>query len=231
MLSGKSGFSKFKLYTLPLPIYRECKMKMVLFQISIIALFSFFLNGCNAAIDPDLVGDTDCKPPCWEGIMPGITNKETAVQILQALSSQGEGQLTIYPDHLGWNRTAERSHTIFLFNNIVELIRLNKIENSSMRSLIDQFGEPHGLMSVASTPSVIEVYYPIYGLAFNLLAEERYVDSQRMTVVSPNAKITRAFFLAPSELSLHFNIVHSNDLSFGDYEYLYWEWKGYGSYP
>ncbi len=99
------------------------------------------------ATNPGLAYGTPCKPPCWQGLIPGETTREETVRVLQELRTSGgadeiadyfgppDGTLTVF-------RHTEILADIYFENGIIESIDGRIQFDYTVRDLIGVVGPP-----------------------------------------------------------------------------------------
>jgi len=187
---------------------------------------------------PFLIGDEDCRPPCWMGIIPGETLYDEAISIVEKLPFVNDrGFMRVSEDYqyIGWSNGEVRSVSIYLSNNIVEFINIG-LEGINLGSVVALFGEPAGYAYSTDSYSCegysISLFYPNLGVVFP--ATQRLSGS-----VSKSMIVHSAFFLSPMGAdefpSFYFDkldtILYRRRSAPVFSEISYDEWEGFGRYP
>jgi hypothetical protein len=182
--------------------------------------------GCsNQKTDLLLEGDSECSPPCWISIMPGVTTISEADNIilnLEGKQSYSSGENDIFVDYAG-KRIHVYSNNV---NHIVEGIDFDLVD-IPLEQLIDKFGEPEYLSTMLDQSCVFIIYYPDKGIHFMGQCKASLVENG--WEISASSKVTRAFFTKPG-LEMEELLV----LFFGETSTEMMDaiivWKGYGIY-
>jgi hypothetical protein len=229
------------------------KIQIYLFLISTVVLILF---GCSPQTTepkqpwepqlithPSLLGSENCRPPCWEGIIPDETSYEEALSIVDnLLTSNTEGSFKVGyyvgGKYIHWyggiKGTSQENHVgIFFQHNLVSIMRLDFHEtgNIDLGSLINHFGTPHGYdYGYDRNVFCVDTYFPNHGL----VAESVKITGRKEVeeTISEDMEITKVFFLAPDDPGI-FNIKsfeyrnsHLNTASLQVPEY--YSWEGFG---
>jgi hypothetical protein len=176
-----------------------------------------------------LIGTEDCLPPCWEGIIPGETTFEEALDFVRDLEFVGdEGNLDYDFDktYILWYRGDSNSVGIRFHENKVIYIRLDFV-GIDLGSVVNHFGEPAGYrFGMDDGLYYAYVFYPNLGIVF-----DSYHDSAR---ISKNMLVSKAYFLYPADEEyfptiyyLNRKLVHPRLQEPSDY----YQWEGFGVYP
>jgi hypothetical protein len=172
-----------------------------------------------------------CKPPCWQNIIPGVTNIEEAVSILE--STPGVTVKLKSKDGVDWefNQNRNQGGTIKMSaDNIVNTIWLySPLEGKALldlESIVMSYNNPEYVKPYDCREGKCSamLVYPDLGMLLDV-----YVDNTG-TVESPNINmmptttVRRVYFI---EQGLdNFEAIPD----FQEY-YLLMRWHGYGEYP
>lgn len=170
--------------------------------------------------------DPACDPPCWEGIIPGVTTKDDAMAILRQNELVLPNSIELYNEHekeavqFKWtNRLHGMGFIMFDDQEKVWEITLPVFMTMSLDTAFKRYGEPDSISIIDyNNKRIVEFYYPDQGIGFTI---SLYSDSQ----IKPTSVLTLIFYFDPN---------NKNDLkchSFGCTA-LHGElipWKGYGS--
>ncbi len=99
-------------------------------------------------IDTGLAYGIPCKPPCWQGLVPGKTTHQEAVKILEEFVANGElDHITDYPTGIHAFVTSNNSDVVFVSfeDDVLRSIEGNVNFYYPLKSLIEQFNPPEGL--------------------------------------------------------------------------------------
>ncbi len=107
-------------------------------------------------IEPGLAYGIPCKPPCWQGLIPGQSTRQEAAQAIEQLQAEG------WADHIVDGSSAFGGYSIspspFTSHGTIHVTIENnvvtKIHSTTLlfyypiESMVDQFGAPEGLYLV-----------------------------------------------------------------------------------
>lgn len=185
----------------------------------------------------DLVGDTSCSWPCWQGITPGVTKSSDALQLLQVspLVSKSTVQSEELRPGIGtaqwyWEiGNSQFEGDMEWRDGIVRRIGLDAYHIFSIGEMIRRFGSPEKI-EVIDCSQVVEApqqwcavfYYTRMGFGFDAQWErpENADDIQ----LSPSDPIRSVSLFEPSTIEEFFSY---NGLDPQDYDLR--DWKGYGN--
>lgn len=187
----------------------------------------------ESVTDRSLFTGRPCAPPCWQGIIPGETTAEEALQILQSspyvkkrsveeTGSRALGGIWVY-----W-KASSGGVVIGLRDGLVHEIALNTPYRLTLGEVVEEFGPPEALVLYqAGLPEHprwgISIYYPATGMEFAV----EPAGSFRAPSLSPQNKQNGVRFVAPRS-SLEGLLAEL----YAPYEEVYLEhsrpWRGYG---
>ena len=181
--------------------------------------------------DRSLVTDIPCSAPCWQGIIPGVTTRQEALEILQTNTyiqsgsgkSKGNDELGGYtwkwrvpglgkwlPPSIEWQ------------NNVVQEIKLGLTFDFTVQAAIQKFGLPEAIsISRGGTPEhwywIVRFFYPQKGMDLSAYTSE-YENE-----IYPSTEIGVVTLYAPTNLELRLKILYDEVL------YKTYSWRGYGN--
>jgi len=138
----------------------------------------------NALTDRSIITGDPCRPPCWQGIEPGITSGEQALNILGDLFIVDPGSIkpngtlessgVLWDYRLGGKRRDAGMHWT---SGVVQEIRLGINFDLTVEEVIDHFGTPENVRVAGDgTPEfwywLIILYYPEQGVEWIAYTEE-----------------------------------------------------------
>ena len=183
--------------------------------------------GCSSQkIDPLLEGNSECSPPCWVSITPGLTTKSEADDIaikLEGKQNYSSGENDIYVEYAG--------KQIHIYSNDADKI-VTEIDSdlvgTSLEQLISKFGNPEYLSIMLDQGCVFIIYYPDKGVNFLGQCKKAGLAENGWTV-SPSSTVTRAFFTRPGLKITDLLILFFDETSKEMMDAINL-WKGYGTY-
>jgi hypothetical protein len=180
---------------------------------------------------PFLIGTEECRPPCWEGIIPGETTYEEALDFLrdsEFVSNEGWIEIKHEKPSLHWLRGDGNGAYIDFYENKAVIIEfLDRERFYDLGSMANHFGEPDGY-TVGFDQGIyaIKVFYPDIGLVF--VAYQEWGDP-----ISQDMPVVRYYFLSPED-PVNFPSIFHNYLKLSRpsiHEKQYIKWEGYGIVP
>ena len=182
---------------------------------------------------PFLIGTEECRPPCWEGIIPGETTFEEALDFLrdsEFVSDEGWIEIKYEKPSLHWYRGDGVGATIRFYENKVILIGFwfnygKRIFD--LGSMVNHFGEPDGYtVGFDEGFYAITVFYPDIGLV--IVAFQDWGDP-----ISQDMPVAKFYFLSPED-PVNFPSIFHHYLKLSNpriREQQYINWAGYGIVP
>ena len=183
--------------------------------------------------DTWLIGTEDCRPPCWNGIIPGETTFDEALNVIQSfgfINKKGEIRMGEDESYISWYRGDGKNAYIKFFENKVILMHFFML-SGDLGSVVDHFGEPDGYTVIFDDPGIfIEVFYPNYGLVFEIgLGME--------DLISQDKRVKYFWILSPEDPEYFYssylhnkNIIYDRGPGFIERQ-IYYEWEGFGVDP
>jgi hypothetical protein len=181
------------------------------FKLIIVMLILLLISACQPKqVDEYIRGTDSCSPPCWQGILPGVTTKLEAIETVMQLESDGGGNWNELPEDIRW-RDYNRERPIYLHikNDLVQYIRL-EVDSITLQYVIDNYGDPDSF-SLDQCPDClgysVSLNYPNLGLIF--LAESRRMsETKRLFMdgyeITPEMNVNLVYFFSPSDISAMF---------------------------
>jgi hypothetical protein len=129
--------------------------------------------GCSNHLVLDDIFQSDCDPPCWRGIVPGVTTRE---EVKEILGEQPEGEDPSFPVLRWGNRCVKGggvSQVKILFDqaNVVASVTLAETDpRYTFGDVVSEHGPPSSVMMNECSPdSMLGYIYLVYhqdGVAF-----------------------------------------------------------------
>jgi hypothetical protein len=184
----------------------------------------------ESVTDRSLFTGRPCAPPCWQGIIPGETTAEEALQILQSSpyvkkSIETTGSYTLGAIWAYW-KISSGGVSLGLRDGLVHEISLNTPYRLTLGEAVEKFGMPEALMvNSAGIPEdpwwMIHIYYPAIGMKFRV--DKQFEDPS----LEPSTKISGVTFVAPQS-SLGGLLAELYETYREDYLEHTRPWRGYG---
>jgi len=185
----------------------------------------------------NLFGDSSCAWPCWQGIIPGVTTRDEALQILNNSPiiveiSTRSNELAAGFDSINWKWVLDDSETTGLArsqNGIVYEIQLKTNQSISIGEIINRFGPPEKINIIDCT-EVPEgefrywcgiLYYTKKGFSFHSSWAGTW-DEQDLKI-NPSDPIEIIALIKPSTIE-EWALFNGLDISSFNLR----DWEGYG---
>ena len=183
--------------------------------------------------DRSLFTGSPCAPPCWQGIVPGETTAEEAMQIVQSSpyvkrkSIERTGSYTLGAIWAYW-KINSGGVSIGLRDGLVHEISLNTPYRLTLEEVVEEFGVPEALVLYqAGLPEHLQwgitIYYPATGMEFSMGTAGPFRDPS----IKPSMQVGGVRFVTPQS-SLEGLLAEL----YAPYEEDYLEhsrrWRGYG---
>jgi hypothetical protein len=186
-----------------------------------------------------------CKPPCWNGITPGETNKEELLLTLQENPIVESDTVfvhgtswKIFNESIEFSLTSNEQVEIYLVDDIVVLINLLNIRGITFQEAINILGEPEKILSTSSTgPGFLfgdAIHINIYALSpddgIGIYYDANEVPFFWRSEVNPRIEIASLDFFDPESFE---DLANAGMFSMGHHDYTetikrMHPWAGYG---
>lgn len=195
--------------------------------ILLILVITLLVSCSNQEADPFLVGDDNCKIPCWNLITPGLTTRTDAINRVENLQNKENYSFTESDIYFKYN--TKRVHIHFDdTNQIVEKINFD-LDDVPLGKIVDLLGQPEYLSFLFDSGGCsLFVYYPKTGAYFMGQCKSDILGNHWK--VSRNTKITQGFFIEPSLEEERLFVLLFGDAS-ERLKNSIMKWDGYHSYP
>ncbi|MBI5944496.1 MAG: hypothetical protein HY864_09020 [Chloroflexi bacterium] len=193
----------------------------------------------DTALD-NLFGTPPCSLPCWQGITPGITTSDDALQKLDNSALVSENTLGSDGSISGFggadwywkinNVLPDEQGNITWSNGVVQIMELTTFPYVSIGDAINRFGPPEKIDVIDCTDIpegkyrywCVTLYYAINGIEIHFTCEESWTEAGAQIAPSDQIEFVRLF--KPSTIEEWLS-------SFGldPQSYNLQDWKGYGN--
>ena len=184
-------------------------------------------------VDRSIITGAPCAPPCWQGITPGFTQMDKALEILSNSPYIETGSIkrtgTDFSGGCTWHwRSPGRRMLPALSwqNGIVDTISLGLTFDLTIQEVIDKFGVPEALsMEGGGQPEywywIIDLHYPSQGIDF------RAYTSVSSNNIEPTTEVGVVLLFPPETMEERIKEIEEalNSPLPADY---FSDWKGYG---
>jgi|GEM_PF-5998382 len=194
----------------------------------------------KASVDRSLMTDIPCAAPCWQGIVPGITDSSQALEILKdssyvkrssvrAGSKDGSGRMVWLSNVSG----IYSENQITWEDDIVQDIGLQIAYELTLSEIINKFGPPEILVATWSTDNDqyffgVSLFYPEIAMTVS-----GYVDFESPQI-EPTTPIYHVSFYAPQSVEERYAYIHRYQVpveakqSMAHLKTIMRPWQGYG---
>jgi hypothetical protein len=189
----------------------------------IVLALGLLLSGCSAGterIPPDrsLLTGTPCAPPCWQGVIPGLTTADEALEILA--DAGYEPSRSPGSDAIDWSpmirRNPRRSQPVsnwLVFRRIERVVEYMSIAlefDLTAQEVLDQYGPPESYQAFLSeepwqgggvTAHVLIVKVRLHYLNRGLILEARTdppIPLPRTVTIDSDMVLDWVYYLPPS---------------------------------
>lgn len=178
-----------------------------------------------------------CGPPCWQGLVPGVSTEEEVREFLG--SSDYVGPYTEYPGRfegvtvVRWQRTWEtrRWNEFDMRHGLLVLMGMYVDSGVTLERVVDRYGPPDkfeaGLKMSGQIYTLVSLFYHELGMMVDLHLSGDHPE------LKPHTTVVRVWYFEPSPLEEAIATVEGKKgepLEDFEREWLdYWhDWEGYG---
>ncbi|HUW96302.1 MAG TPA: hypothetical protein VMW58_10995 [Anaerolineae bacterium] len=196
--------------------------------------------GCGEPppLDTSLLTGEPCEPPCWQGLVPGVSTVREVEGVLAG--SEYVKQDSVERERWGgsstiwWESTAspprgtERNAAV-IKDSLLQTLVICPDYELAVDDIVGRYGTPEKLWASWAWPGGVEaavtLYYPDEGLTVGLVLQ----PADGYHELDPGSKVTVVWYFAPTSLEGLINLGES--IIFPPKEYVDTElvdWQGYG---
>ncbi len=202
-------------------------------------LILLFITACESANSKvSILKESNCQPPCWNGLTPGETTFDAASQIVKELPDVDQANIAELK-HLGevfnkWIRfyivrddlltKKQTNGALYFINDKLAAVLLQPNVGGTFGEMVEMVGEPETILSLQSPRAIlVKAILPSSGITF-----EFYAESDQF---SAETKIDNVMFFDPLQYE---QLLDAEMFSLGDYgandtKKMMHPWRGYGS--
>ncbi len=168
------------------------------------AALTLALTACfGPGVDPAILGEEGCRPPCWKGIVPGTTTESEAIEALQARRTPGPTapELELQDEGLVWSSGPFGTRVrLEMEADLITALRLAP-RRTRLTDAVAVLGQPEAFLGGAQGAEGYQlvVYYPTRGVVLG--ASGRAGSSPSGQPATAGLTVTAAFFTQPADLS------------------------------
>ncbi len=195
--------------------------------------------GLTGPVDRSLLTGEPCEPPCWQGLVPGVSTEQEVESALRA--SEYVDPDSVYPERSGgariiswestawWTASAE-PNAFILDGDTLMVISMQLDYELTLEDLLDRYGPPHKVWTQwrdwGSVDALVNLYYPSIGLIPQLVLE----PSAGQHELEPHSQVIRVWYCPGSSLEGLADL--GSSIPFPPREYMesaLHDWAGYGT--
>lgn len=203
-------------------------------------------------IDRSLLTDSPCAAPCWQNIIPGISNEDDVRRQLEACPFVRKGSISrgeterngVKLVYFTWESVAGiwdkrfrgGRNYLYLRDNVVLNMDLDLEYGLTLKQAVEKYGPPESIRVVGHPSDAqysISLEYPHQGLRFRVLEvlSDKYFMEGKAAPVSEDMKVTSVRYFAPTSLEGELRDVLMYDQEGIEYALKFsQEWHGFGEY-
>jgi len=189
-------------------------------------------------VDRSLLSGDPCQPPCWQGLVPGVSTVQEVEDVLagseyvkqeSVTRERWGGFSTIWWESaVSWASGSGRNAAV-MKGEMLQILMICLDYELALEDIVERYGAPEKLWASWAWPGGVEVavrlYYPAEGLTFALVLQ----PSNGYHELEPGSKVTVVRYFAPTSLEGLIDLGES--IPFPPREYMDTEladWQGYG---
>lgn len=187
----------------------------------------------NRWVDKSIITGLPCVPPCWQGITPGVTPSDKALEILSNSPYIEKGSIKQAGTTISggctwrWRSPGRRMQPGLNWQNgIVHTIQMSLTFDLSVQEVIEKFGNPEAVsVEEGGQPEhwywIVDLHYPSQGIEFKAYTSEfsKYLE--------PTTDIGAVFLFPPMTMQERIKEIEEKLNSPLPIDY-FSDWKGYG---
>lgn len=167
------------------------------------------VNSCSPAqerlVAKGLVEGEPCAPPCWQGLVPGVSTQEEVEELLR--TSRYVDPESIYKDtqwgpvaiwwQRRWQTQGENSFTVQ--DGVLEVMSMYLDSQVTVEQLMNRYGPPDKFAADFSVhPEPVYIVVHLFYRELGMMLELRLSEDDRE--LSPEAEIVRIRYFEPAAL-------------------------------
>lgn len=167
-------------------------------------------SGSETELDSGLFSQASCKPPCWQDLMPGMSSSNDVKRFVDSLSLDDWPTKRYHTYDYGclWIRTSDKENH-YLADFYLEEEKLAFLiwvmpARITLQQIVDYYGEPQYFWATISSGDagdiyLVRIYYPSLGIAFEVLAQPKDVNS-----ILPSMKVMAVHYFVKGDINSYF---------------------------
>jgi hypothetical protein len=163
--------------------------------------------GCGEStrLDMSLLTGEPCEPPCWQGLVPGVSTLEEVDQVLTGSEYVAPG--SIYKDWYGdilsvlwrprWQSPAD--NRFVLRGNVLQHMKMYVEPEVTLGQVVDKWGPPDKFQAGRSLhPEPVYIAVDLFYRELGMMVELRLPEDDRQ--LTPDEEIVRVHYFEPAPL-------------------------------
>jgi hypothetical protein len=208
---------------------------------ALLILLSLIVGSCStiqmrSPALPKIITASDCEPPCWYSITPGVTTKEEVITLLNANPIVKSDSIQVWENQIGAHTDPNSGSTGVLIhfddNEVVKVISIsNRVKQFTLENVVSYYGEPDYAIAVQG-PSFrygfrVHLIYRDRGIAFGS-ARRPFDSAERQAEINENYQVGGVYFFTPLLLNEVFTDFTISNYSKELFRSGLREWQGFG---
>lgn len=188
-------------------------------------------------VDTSLLTGQPCGPPCWQGLVPGVSTLGDVSQFIAASGYVGDhyrgtyaGRTIIRWQSRLWGRSSRTWNAFSIRDESLIAIRIHLDYELTLEQLLEEYGHPERFRAYwagwSSAYALVNLYYPSHGFT----AQLEVAPSDGHHDLQPQSRVTRVWYFAPTTLDGLLNLAgvvpFPDDPE--DADTVLQDWHGYG---
>jgi len=189
-------------------------------------------------LDMSLLTGRPCEPPCWQGLIPGVSTKEEVEDFIatseyvdrdSVYRERSWGADAIWWESAAWWTTNPEPNAFVLDRDTLIVVRIQLDYELTLESLLETYGPPQKLWAHwrgwGRADILVNLYYPTLGLIPQLVVEPSDGEHE----LQPHSKVIRVWYYPRTSLEGLVDLGESIPLPPREYvDTDLDDWSGYG---
>jgi hypothetical protein len=223
--------------------YRQARRAIVVglcFVATVVEVTSCAPSDQKALIAEGLIAGDPCEPPCWQGLVPGVSTHREVIEVLEGGGyadslEVGPGRyeaitiVTWRPKRVGWR--SQHRNMFELQHGRLEVMNMYVDSEVALGEVVDRYGPPDEQTVFLSMSGpidvVVQLFYEDLGTILQVILPEDHPE------LKPEDPVERLWYFEPAPLDEAMAILagrKGEPLEDFQLQWLeYWhDWEGYG---
>lgn len=215
--------------------------KVFRYRIWLVLIVGIILTGCTPSIPSNfegIVADTVCKAPCWQGIVPGETQIEKAIEILNHSEQVDKKSIEVskaygFEAMIFWDSIDEYPENFVIVNEKVAVINL-RVVSTKLEKVLQTYGDPDRIFikNFSVTPNREFLGYLIYqktGTSVEVWIKSAKTCDGCVKILS-DSEVTGIIYFEPENVNELVNYLYLQNQPHPKFslDEVTYPWQGYG---